>query len=404
MSLSILSESEVLKQPQLPAACHVCKGQLSELSGFPVANQVTSDCRPWFGSGHLVVCKDCGIVQKPVTKKWLLEVEKIYAGYAVYEQGGGVEQVSFDQNTGAGFARSEKIVDWLYRQGVLPKTGSLLDIGCGNGVFLRAFGAHNPCWQMAGLELDTKNSALIESIPGVTQLYVGSIESLKTRFDLIVLIHALEHIPNPVDYLKSLSSLLNPGGFLLIQVPDLEASPFDILIADHCTHFSSETLLSVVDKSDFDCFRFEAVCVPKELTLLAKRSILPDECASTDHSFQHSALSTQHSALSTQHSVIAHIAWLQKIVQQGKTTSSPLGIFGTSISATWLAAALGNKVSFFVDEDSNRIGRGYLGCPIYAPKDAPKDLALLIPLRTDIATAVSQRLAHFNLQCIIPPL
>lgn len=397
MSLSILSESEVLKQPQLPAACHICKGQLNELSSFSVLNQVTSDCRPWFRIGRLAVCKDCGMVQKPVTEEWLQEVEEIYSGYAVYEQGGGVEQVSFDQNTGASLARSEKIVDWLLRQGVLPNTGSLLDIGCGNGVFLRAFGAKYPSWQMTASELDTRNKVLIESIPGVTKLHVGSIESLKTRFDLIVLIHALEHIPSPIDYLKSLSSILNPNGLILIQVPDLEASPFDILIADHCTHFSSETLLSVVDKSDFDCFRFEAVCVPKELTLLAKRSILPDECASTDHSFQHSALSTQHS-------VIAHIAWLQKIVQQGKTTSSPLGIFGTSISATWLAAALGNKVSFFVDEDSNRIGRGYLGCPIYAPKDAPKDLALLIPLRTDIATAVSQRLAHFNLQCIIPPL
>ena len=398
MSLSILSESEVLKSFQLPS-CHVCKGQLIELSGFPVANQVTSDCRPWFGSGHLAVCKDCGIVQKPITKEWLQEVDEIYAGYAVYEQGGGVEQVSFDQNTGAGLARSEKIVDWLQRQGVLPKTGSLLDIGCGNGVFLRAFGAHNPCWQMTGSELDTRNSALIESIPGVAQLHVGTIESLKARFDLIVLIHALEHIPAPVDYLKSLSSLLNPDGFLLIQVPDLDASPFDILIADHCTHFSTETLCSIVDKSGFDSFHFEAGCVTKELTLLAKRSVLLDERAAK-HSYTSAARQPQDS----RKTALAHIIWLQKLFQQAETTTMPVGIFGTSISATWLAAALGKKVSFFVDEDSNRIGRSYMSCPVYAPKDAPKDFALLIPLRTDIANAVAQRLTQFKLQCIIPIL
>jgi len=296
-------------------------------------------------------------------------------------------------------ARSEKIVDWLQRQGALPKTGSLLDIGCGNGVFLRAFGAHNPCWQMTGLELDTRNLALIESIPGVTKLHVGSVESLKARFDLIVLIHALEHIPAPVDYLKSLSSLLNPEGFLLIQVPDLEASPFDILIADHCTHFSTETLCSIIDKSGFDSVRFEAGCVTKELTLIAKRADLPDERAA-----KRCYTSVAKQPQNSRKTALAHITWLQKLFQQAETTTLPVGIFGTSISATWLAAALGKKVNFFVDEDSNRIGRSYMGCPIYAPKNAPKALALLIPLRTDIANAVAQRLTQFNLQCIIPIL
>jgi hypothetical protein len=98
-----------------------------------------------------------------------------------------------------------------------------------------------------------------------------------------------------------------------------------------------------------------------------------------------------------------HIAWLQQLLEQGQSATGPVGIFGTSISATWLAAALGNKVEFFVDEDINRIGRKHMGYPIYSPKDAPKNSVLLMPLRTDIATAVAQRLAQLDLQFTIPP-
>lgn len=377
--------------PKLPD-CHICGGQLLALDGYPVAYQVTSDCRPWKGEELLAYCVDCGTVQKPVTEDWLREVQKIYASYAVYIQGDGFEQASFDQNTGASSARSQKIVEWLQSNGALANTGALLDIGCGNGAFMRAFGARNPHWQMVGLELDARNQALIESIPGVTKLHVDPIESLQTRFDLIVMIHALEHIPDPICYLKTLSSLMNPGGLLLVEVPDLETSPFDILIADHCTHFNKNTLRRIVGKAGFEVFRLDAWCVAKELTLLARYPALSDQTnSSLPEDSGHTAARV-------------HIAWLYQLLEQGQSITGPLGIFGTSISATWLAAALGDRLGFFVDEDINRTGRTHMGYPIYSPNDAPLGSVLLMPLRPDIATAVAQRLAQFNLQFTIPPM
>ena len=338
----------------------------------------------------LATCSDCGIVQKPVTENWLCEIQKIYAGYAVYKQGGGVDQASFDQSTGTSLARSRKIVEWLQAGGCLPKTGSLLDIGCGNGAFLRAFYKSNPHWQTCGLELDARNKVVIESIPGVTALHVGSIDSLQVHFDLIVLIHALEHIPDPIGYLQALRSLLKPGGLLLIEVPDLETSPFDILIADHCTHFSANTLRWIVGKAGFEVCRLDTACVAKELTMLLRSATRPD---------QTSSFSPDDSATAR-----AHLVWLHKLLEQGNSIAGPLGIFGTSISATWLAAALGGKVQFFVDEDPNRIGRKHMGCPVFSPHDAPTAPAVLLPLRTDIAIAVAERLAHANLQFTIPPM
>jgi len=151
-------------------------------------------------------------VQKPASEDWLREATKIYAGYEIYIQGGGVEQSIFDPTSGVSTARSQKIVSWLTTSAALPERGNLLDIGCGNGAFLKAFATDHPGWQLTGLELGDKYQAVVEAIPGVKRLHVGSLENLDDRFDLIVLIHTLEHIPDPVAFLKMTSEKLYQGG------------------------------------------------------------------------------------------------------------------------------------------------------------------------------------------------
>jgi SAM-dependent methyltransferase len=375
-------------------ACHLCGGRLQEVAACPIAEQVTSDCRPWRGENGLACCSDCGVVQKPVSNAWLDEVRVIYAAYAAYEQGGGAEQASFDASTGGAMARSQRIVAWLDKQGRLPETGALLDIGCGNGSFLQAYGRANPGWRMTGLELDARNRACVESIPGVTHLHVGPIESLDQKFDLIVMIHALEHIPNPVAFLRSLLEKLNPEGRLLIQVPDLSTSPFDLLIADHCSHFSAVTLDRIVRSAGYKVGQLDATCVAKELSLLAEPAgteILTGKPMSVS--------SDDDARLAERHA-----EWLHQVLRQGHQMSARVGIFGTSISGTWLASALGDRVHFFVDEDPNRIGRTHLGKPVYSPARAPADMDILMPMRPEVATVIAARLVPHQLKLAIPPV
>jgi 2-polyprenyl-3-methyl-5-hydroxy-6-metoxy-1,4-benzoquinol methylase len=250
--------------------CHLCGGEIRNLEAFSSLVQVTSDCCSWFEGGQLSVCQQCGTVQKPVTESWRRSTEHIYSDYKIYRQGAGAEQLAFETDTGTSKARSKKIAEWLTTHHAFPETGDLLEIGCGNGAFLKEFGARNPKWRMIGLELDQRNQRAIESIPGVTRLHVGSIESLQNHFDLIVLIHSLEHIPHPIEYLHSLSRHLSSDGLLLIEVPNFEMSPFDILVADHCTHFTSDILRRVVAYAGFKILSQAADFVPKELSLLAQ--------------------------------------------------------------------------------------------------------------------------------------
>lgn len=378
--------------------CHICGSLLLELEAYPSLPQITSDCRPWHKKGKLGICQCCGTVQKPVTNKWLFEAGEIYAGYEIYSQGDGKEQLTFNLEGGVSATRSSKILQWLNTIGVLPDTGKLLDIGCGNGAFLKSFGHSHPTWQMVGLEVREHNRITVESIPGVVRFCTKPIESLCEQFDLVVLVYVLEHVPNPVGYLKSIAKCLKPGGLLLIEVPDLKTSPFDILIADHCTHFMTDTLREVVSLAGFEALHVLANFIPKELSLLA-------QFGGKDQINNNKKLEGEpkNSFLGEGQKIAkTHIMWLHKLLQQGKKIKGTMGVFGTSISATWMTLCLDNKITFFVDEDFNRVGQKHLSRPIYDIDNVPQDSTILMPFRFDIAASIAKRLERPNCRFILP--
>lgn len=371
-------------------ACHLCGGELQDLPGYSLLGQVTSDCQPWRGQTQLAACQSCGAVQKALTSQWHEEVAQIYESYSVYAQALGGEQLSFNAQTGANSSRSQSIVEWLKQQTHLPESGLLLDIGCGNGSFLNAFQRIFPNWQMIGAELDDRNRAQVESIPGVLSLHTGPLTDLKQRFDLIVMVHALEHIPRPIKFLNTHKSLLTPSGLLLIEVPDLDTSPFDVLIADHCTHFSQGLLAWVVESAGFHLITLSNSCVSKELTLLA-----------SGHSKKLEHIHLPKSVGDDGSRAKQHLSWLQQLLEQARGIEGNVGIFGSSISGTWLAQALDGRVKSFVDEDTNRVGNKHLGLPIQSLADALGTLPILMPIRRDIALAIQDRVGTTT--NLIPP-
>ena len=69
---------------------------------------------------------------------------------------------------------------------------------------------------------------------------------------MVVLIHCIEHIPEPVTYLAEARRYIEPGGRLLIQVPDAELNPFDLVVADHASHFVKATIAAVVEAAGYE--------------------------------------------------------------------------------------------------------------------------------------------------------
>src|SRR2546429_520332 len=185
-------------------------------------------------------CSRCGHLQKHHDAATLAVINEIYREYAPHHLSQGHEQVVFPE----GLPPRPRTWHSLEKcRPYLPARGRLLDVGCANGAVLKSAEALLKGWELHGFDLNDRHRDEVLRLPGVVSFTSGSLTKLPHRqFDLIVLWHTLEHIPAPQGVLTELRDLLAPDGFLLVQVPDIERTPFDLAVIDHTSHFSRRTL------------------------------------------------------------------------------------------------------------------------------------------------------------------
>jgi SAM-dependent methyltransferase len=386
----------------LAVACHVCASEgLVEISHGAVLGWVSSDSKPVDRGESLAVCPDCGCVQKQRSERWRLQACKIYAEYSIYGNTAGSEQLVFESASGLAQTRSSRILQQLLTVFRLPPKGRMLDVGCGNGATLRAFSCLRPEWNLFGTELSERYKAQVESIPGVEAMLSTDPSSVPGEFDLLSLVHVLEHIPDPIAYLKSLRPKLKPDGLLLIEVPDHSCNPFDLMIADHSTHFSLDVLYGVVAAAGYEVVRAARDWIPKELSLVAKRSATgPD---------QHAGTFSRANGGPAKELVEERIRWLGTLVNAARAEAGypRFGLLGTTIGATWLYAELGGNVVFFVDENRNCAGARHLGKPVYLPSEIPSGSRVFVGIPYPASAMTAERLARANPEVVFiasPPL
>lgn len=322
---------------------------------------------------------------------WHDDATRIYGNYQIYHQARGAEQSVFEQSSGQATARSDRLLTQFQKHIPVPETGRLLDFGCGNGALLRAFGQRWPKWSMTGLEVNNRYRSIVESIPGVEQFLTGSLADVPGSYQLITLVHVLEHIPFPRPFIETLRTKLDTDGLVLVEVPDCEQNPFMLMIADHATHFYCAALGRLVESSGFRLVEASTSWVSKEISLVARK-------ADTGSGLRRGGKADAYAEFERR------VRWLEsmtghcrEIRRRGK-----FGIFGTSIAATWLFAELEGDLDFFVDEDANRIGGFHLERPILSPAEVPEQSHVWVALPPVLAAEVAARLGNFPINWHVP--
>jgi 2-polyprenyl-3-methyl-5-hydroxy-6-metoxy-1,4-benzoquinol methylase len=95
---------------------------------------------------------------------------------------------------------------------------AILDIGAGNGDIGRELKQKNFA-NIYAIEVDQKSK---EHISSFYKEIASDMDTVSQRkFDIILLLDVLEHVNNPAKFLEVAVSMLNPGGKILISLPNV---------------------------------------------------------------------------------------------------------------------------------------------------------------------------------------
>ncbi len=144
---------------------------------------------------------------------------------------------------------------------LMPPGGSILDIGCGRGLFLHLLQARG--YRVRGTELDELSARHVHAdVP----LDLGDVEPGRyppESFDLISIWHVLEHLPRPALALTACHRALKADGALVIAVPNFASWQarcggewwFHLDLPRHIHHFTPASLIHLLETSGFDVER-----------------------------------------------------------------------------------------------------------------------------------------------------
>jgi 2-polyprenyl-3-methyl-5-hydroxy-6-metoxy-1,4-benzoquinol methylase len=149
-----------------------------------------------------------------------------------------------------------------------PQRGKLLEVGSFCGIFLDRIRADG--WDAVGLEpfravadysRHTYGLNIVDGVLPRPELPDGS-------FDAVVMLHVIEHMPDPMANLVELRRLLRPGGMLVVETPRFDSLMFRLLgrrersisaCDGHIYLFTVQTLSRMLEEAGFKVERVDLV-------------------------------------------------------------------------------------------------------------------------------------------------
>lgn len=243
--------------------CRLCRSDIDQISLGP--EQLLQS-----GQGAYL-CPNCGgLYMAPDFTPEALA--RFYGGayrrLFVFEAGLKQDEAFYRRNLFAGYGelRAAKL------QSLIPEGGSVFEMGSGCGSFLGALAKRRPDVQLYATELDYNirhallGSARVTFLDGTRnpdQLTGGlgggpglTLDELAEHgpFDLVVAFHTLEHLRDPLDFMKSARKVLKPGGQVLIEVPNgrMDWAAWYFLHPAHLSIFTVESLSRLAKRAGFE--------------------------------------------------------------------------------------------------------------------------------------------------------
>jgi hypothetical protein len=240
------------------------------------AQRILQRIQPPAVAVELQSCIACSFVQTKVPFHDE-DISRLYADYRSetynrernhYEPTYGTIANQVGEHTENGLRRVDALTVWLNTKATLSG-GAILDYGGADGKFLPDL----PCQKFVYEISD------IRPAPGVTRI---AEETALQSYSYVQLSHVLEHVTQPLQMARHVASLVQPGGYLLIEVPQDSSTEilqklqsgwtdYSITIHEHINQYSVLAVQKLLEATGLEVIALDAIPVD---TPLAKQSFI----------------------------------------------------------------------------------------------------------------------------------
>jgi len=221
------------------------------------------------------VCSQCALVFINPQQS-IEDIEEFHDEGFLENKGYNTVQDFADKVVNSELKMKTEVADML--ENFLQPGARILDVGCGIGTLLSIL--KNRGFGVDGVELARVDVAAAKEYYGL-DIYYGSLEKFavehpEKKFDLIIVHHTLEHMPQPKKELMTMKKLLAPDGQLYIGVPNvmnIRKRPEVFFEKGHALSFSPHSLRLLLQSCGFGVASFsEKAAFPGAMDVVSKLS------------------------------------------------------------------------------------------------------------------------------------
>jgi 2-polyprenyl-3-methyl-5-hydroxy-6-metoxy-1,4-benzoquinol methylase len=158
------------------------------------------------------------------------------------------------------------------------RSGSLFDLGAGWGHFMLA--GKELGYDSYGIEISEQPYLYCVNDLKLAVDHIDFFEMNEDRkFDIITMWDVLEHIDKAGDFLEKCSRLSHPGGYLFLQVPQIDSffakkhkDNWKMMGLDHVNYFGKKTITQILEKHGYEVLEIKSSF---EIKLFIMYTLLP---------------------------------------------------------------------------------------------------------------------------------
>ena len=359
--------------------CLICKSNKQTIlkSKFKF---VSSDIKKVKYLSNFFICENCGCLQKKLNKNYFKNIDTIYKDYEGFSKYNQIDQRKVVEGNSS--SRCELLFKKFLNK---KKYTEILDYGSSNGAMLLPYIGLNKKLYATDLKCNL-NPKIIKNKNFIKFINIKNFKNSKKKYDLITMIHVLEHLHKPREVLSNIAKKLKKDGIIFIQIPNFLLNPFDLCVYDHTIHFDKDSINRLAKICNLKIIKIDDKLMNGEFSIILKKINKSIDIKKINFPI---------------HKKINYFNDFKKKISQIKNIKS-FSLLGTSISSLSIMHNFKGKIKNVYDEDIAKIGKKFEGKSIKQMRKNNNE-NLFLPFYDKKLALIRKRIKkyyNYNLMCL----